>query len=59
MGVWKIRYPNIFQADEYTETIVVKPKDPVSKENMVGTLYKINFEEYDAMNVGETERFLK
>ena len=38
--------------------LLVKPKDPLSKENVVGTLYKIKCEECEAVHVGETERSL-
>ena len=37
----------------------MKPKDPASKENMVGPVYKIKCEECEATYVGETERSLK
>ena len=37
----------------------MKPKDPVSKENVVGPVYKIKCEECEAMYVGEMERSLK
>ena len=38
---------------------MVKPKDPVSKENVVGPVYKIKCEKCEATYVGETERSLK
>ena len=37
----------------------MKPKDPVSNENVVGPVYKIRCEECETTYVGETERFLK
>ena len=39
--------------------LLVEPKDPVSKENMVGPVYKIKCQECDAVYVGETERSLR
>ena len=39
--------------------LLVKPKDPVDKENVVGPVYKIKCEECEATYVGETERSLK
>ena len=42
-----------------TNCLLVKLKDPVRKENMVGPLYKIKCEQCDAVYVGETERSLK
>ena len=39
--------------------LLVKPKDPMSKENMVGPVYKIECEEFEATYIGETERSLK
>ena len=40
--------------------INLKPKDPVSKKNVVGpAYYKIKCEECEATYVGETERSLK
>ena len=35
--------------------LLVKPKDPVGKANVVGPEYKIKCEECDAVYVGETE----
>ena len=41
------------------QLLVIKPKDPVDKEHVVGPVYKIKCEECEATYVGETERFLK
>ena len=37
----------------------MRPKDPIEKEKVVGPVYKITCEEYEASYVGETERSLK
>ena len=52
MGVWKIQHPNN-QADKYVATIVVIPKDPVNKENVVGPVYKIKCEKCEATYIGK------
>ena len=41
------------------QQLLMKPSDPVSKENVVGPVYKINCGECEATYVGETERSLK
>ena len=39
--------------------MLVKPKDPVGKENVVRPMYKIKCEECDVVYVSETYRSLK
>ena len=39
--------------------MLVKSKDHVSKENVLGPVYKIKCEECEATYIGETERSLK
>ena len=39
--------------------LLVRPKDPVAKERVVGPVYRIPCEQCDDSYVGETERSLK
>ena len=48
-----------FKPTNVLRQLLVKPKDPVDKENVVGPVYKIKCEECEARYVGETERSLK
>ena len=57
LGIYAI--PTYFKPTNTLRELLVKPKDPVSKENVVAPVYKIKYEECDATYVGETERFLK
>ena len=41
------------------QQLLVKPKDPVGKENVVGPMYEIKYEEWDVVYVCEKERSLK
>ena len=50
--------PTSFKPTNTLPQLLVKPKDPVSKENMEGPVYKIKCEECEAMYVGEMERSL-
>ena len=51
--------PTYFKPTSTLRQLLVKPKDPVNKENVVEPVYKIKWEECDAVYVGETERSLK
>ena len=51
--------PTYFKPTNALRQLLVNPKDPVYKENMVGLVYKIKCEECEATYVGETERSLK
>ena len=51
--------PTHFKPMNTLRQLLVKPKDPLSKENVIGPVYKIKCEECDAVYVGETERSLK
>ena len=51
--------PTYFKPTSTLRQLLVKPKDPVSKENVMGPVYKIKWEECNAVYVGETERSLK
>ena len=51
--------PTYFKPTSTLQQLLVKPKDPVSKENVMGPVYKIKWEECDVVYVGETERSLK
>ena len=55
----KYGIPTYFKPTNKLRQLLVKPKDPVDKENVVGPVYKIKCEECEAMHVGETERSLK
>ena len=55
----KYGFPAYFKPTNTLRQLLVKPKDPVSKENVVGPVYKIQCEKCEAMYVGETERSLK
>ena len=55
----KYGIPTYFKPTNTLRQLLVKPKDPLSKENVVGPVYKIKCEECDAVYVGETERSLK
>ena len=60
--VFRIRrygVPTYFKPTNTLRQLLVKLKDPVSKENMVGPVYKTKCEELDAVYVCETERSLK
>ena len=54
----KYGIPTYFKPTNTLRQLLVKPKDPVSKENVVGPVYKIKCEKCEAMYVGETERSL-
>ena len=51
--------PTYFKPTNTLRQLLVKPKDPVSKENVVGPVYKIKCEECEVTYVGEMERSLK
>ena len=51
--------PTHFKPTNTLQQLLVKPKDPASKENVVGPVHKIKWEECDGVFVGETERSLK
>ena len=55
----KYGIPTHFKPTNTLRQLLVKPKDPVSKENVVGPVYKIKCEECDVVYIGETERSLK
>ena len=55
----KYGIPTYFKPTNTLRQLLVKPKDPLSKENVVGPVYKVKCEEWDAVYVGETERSLK
>ena len=55
----KYGIPTYFKPTNTLRQLLVKPKDPVNKENVVGPVYKIKCEECDAVYIGETERSLK
>ena len=57
--VGKYGTPTYFKLTNTLHQLLVKLKDPVSKGNVVGLVYKIKCEECDAVYVGETERTLK
>ena len=57
LGIYGI--PTYFKPTNTLWQLLVKPKDLVSKENVVGPVDKIKCEECEAMYVGESERFLK
>ena len=47
----KYGIPTYFKPTNTLRQLLVKPKDPVSKENVVGPVYKIKCEECDAVYV--------
>ena len=55
----KYGIPTYFKPTNTLRQLLVKPKDPVDKENVVGPVYKIKCEECEATYVGETESSLK
>ena len=55
----KYGIPTYFKPTNTLRQLLVKPKDPVDKENVVGPVYKIKCEECEATYVGKTERSLK
>ena len=55
----KYGIPTYFKPTNTLRQLLVKPKDPVDKENVVGPVYKIKCEECESTYVGETERSLK
>ena len=55
----KYGIPTYFKPANTLWQLLVKLKDPVSKENVVGPVCKIKCEECDAVYVSETERSLK
>ena len=55
----KYSIPTYFKPTNTLRQLLVKPKDPVDKENVVGLVYKIKCEECEALYVGETERSLQ
>ena len=55
----KYGIPTYFKPTNALRLLLVKPKDPVRKENMVGLVYKIKYEECDVVYGGESERSLK
>ena len=55
----KYSIPTYFKPTNTLRQLLVKPKDPVDKENVVGPVYKIKCEECEATHAGETERSLK
>ena len=48
-----------FKPSNTLRQLLVKPKDPVDKESVVGLVYRIQCEECLASYIGETERSLK
>ena len=51
--------PTYFKSTNTLRQLLVKPKDPVSKANVVEPVYKIKSEECEATYIGKTERSLK
>ena len=51
--------PMYFKPSNTLRQLLVHPKDPVGKDKVVGPVYKISCEDYEATYVGETERSLK
>ena len=51
--------PTYFKPTNMLRQLLVKLKDPVSKENVVGPVYKIKCEECEVTYIGEMERSLK
>ena len=55
----KYGIPTYFKPTNTLPQLLVKSKDPIDKENVVGHVYKIKCEECEATYIGETERSLK
>ena len=55
----KYDIPTYFKPMNTLRQLLVKPKDPVDKESVVGPVYRIQCEECPASYIGETERSLK
>ena len=55
----KFEVPAYFKPTNTLRQLLVRPKDPVVKERVVGPVYKISCEECEATYIGETERSLK
>ena len=55
----KFGTPTYFKPTNTLRQLLVRPKDPIEKEKVVGPVYKISCEDCDAAYVGETERSLK
>ena len=51
--------PAYFKPTNTLRQLLVRPKDPIEKEKVVGPVYKITCEDCEASYVGETERSLK
>ena len=51
--------PAYFKPANTLRQLLVRPKDPVEKERVVGPVYHISCEDCDANYIGETERSLK
>ena len=51
--------PTYFKPANTLRQLLVRPKDPVEKEKVVGPVYRIQCEMCDASYIGETERSLK
>jgi len=51
--------PTYFKPTNTLRQLLVRPKDPVEKEKVVGPVYRISCEDCEASCVGETERSLK
>ena len=58
-GFGRYSTPTYFKLTNTLQQLLVKAKDPVTKDNVVGPVYKIKCEECEATYVGETERSLK
>ena len=52
-------YQRIIKPTNTLCQLLAHPKDPVGKDKVVGPVYKISCDEYEATYVGETERSLK
>ena len=51
--------PVYFKPTNTLRQMLVRPKDPIKKEQVVAPIYSISCESCDASYVGETERSLK